>query len=105
MNCFKRFVLLTILFIPMIAWADCDIRYTCGRDMLDQESAALAAKDWGKLEQFAYSRIRTCKHVLSDEDYSSAYESIAIVNYEFGNYEKVLAACNKGINIFYSVRH
>jgi len=67
-----------------------------------QRTAALVAQDWTKLDVLAERYVKTCKNVFDEQDYSTAYEHIAIASANVGNYERALAASNSCTDIYYS---
>lgn len=69
---------------------------------LEQRTAALVAQDWSELERLAERYAKTCKNVFGEEDYSSAYENMAIANVHLNNAKKALSASDSCINISYS---
>lgn len=71
-------------------------------DQKYQRSAALVAEDWSALERLAEVYAKTCKDVYDNQDYSTAYEHVAIANVRMNNAKKALAASDTCINISYS---
>jgi len=69
---------------------------------INQRTAALVSQDWSELERLAERYAKTCKNVFDEEDYSSAYEQIAIANVKLSNAKKALAASDSCIGISYS---
>lgn len=69
---------------------------------INQRTAALVSQDWSELERLAERYAKTCKNVFDQEDYSSAYEQIAIANVKLSNAKKALAASDSCIGISYS---
>ena len=66
-----------------------------------ERTAALVARDWGQLARLAQRYLDTCKDIFGAEDYSEAYEHIAIAHLFLGNLEKALLACDQCTNAFY----
>lgn len=71
-------------------------------DQINQRSAALVAEDWSALERLAEFYAKSCKDVFDNQDYSTAYEHVAIANVKMNNAKKALAASDMCINITYS---
>ena len=71
-------------------------------EQITQRTAALVAQDWSELERLAERYVKTCKDVFDNQDYSEAYEQIAIANVRMSNAKKALAASDTCINITYS---
>lgn len=69
---------------------------------INQRTAALVSQDWSELERLAERYAKTCKNIFDEEDYSSAYEQIAIANVWLNNAKKALAASDSCIGISYS---
>jgi tetratricopeptide (TPR) repeat protein len=73
-----------------------------------ERGAAHATKDYSRLERLANQFIRDCKWTLdpkfgpgSNEMYSDAYQDLAIIYSERGDFVAALEASEKGIDIFY----
>lgn len=66
-----------------------------------ERTAALVARDWPQLERLAKRYLQDCKGAFGSEDYSIAYEHIAIANMRLNNPTAALAASAECIDTFY----
>ncbi len=66
---------------------------------INQRTAASVAQDWSGLERAAERYAKACKNVFNEEDYSSAYEQMALDNGRLNYARKALAASDLCINV------
>jgi hypothetical protein len=69
---------------------------------MNERAAALVAQDWPQLERLAKRYLQDCKGVFDSENYSTAYEEIAMANLQLNNPAATLVASEKCIDIFYA---
>jgi tetratricopeptide (TPR) repeat protein len=69
---------------------------------MDARTAALVARDWPQLERFAKRYLQDCKGVFDSENYSYAYEDIAMANMELNNPAAALEASERCIDVYYA---
>ena len=71
-------------------------------EQMNERTATLVAQDWPELERLADRYVKTCRGIFGAENYSYAYEQIAVANNHLGNAQKALSASDKCISTFYS---
>jgi len=71
-------------------------------DLKVDETAAIAAADWGAVERIARRRFEQCRAIVEVGDASSSLERVVIARLELGKVEAALRAADECIDFFYS---